>query len=108
MPWNSLEEKRESKKWVTNAIYSDNLAFLRQNRKRERERPRLRGHSQFTDSFQPQNGVTDKNEMENERINWYSYTKKEENSGEDRYWTDTSEVCGNKSGRGQWGRVLPL
>lgn len=54
---------------MTNVIYSSNLDFPRQNRKRERDRPRLMGHSQFTDSFQPRNGITDKNEMENERIN---------------------------------------
>lgn len=56
-------------KLMTNVIYSSNLGFPRQNRKRERDRPRLMGHPQFTDSFQPRNGITDKNEMENERIN---------------------------------------
>lgn len=54
---------------MTNVIHSGELGFPRQNGERKRERPKLRGHPQFTDSFQPWNGVTDKNEMENERIN---------------------------------------
>lgn len=57
------KEKKSEEKWMTNVIYSINLGFPRQNRKRERERPRLMGHPQFTDSFQPQKW------NENERIN---------------------------------------
>jgi len=54
------EEKKKSKtrkKKMDDKCTVVTLVSPRQNRKRERGRPRLMGHPQFTDSFQPQNGI---------------------------------------------------